>query len=118
MGRKHIVPYALYRQEGFISANLAKKVTGFSEVDLDLLWTAIVNMFEFDRSAARGKMTLRKLIIFKHENELGNAPSHQLFEAVKVSRIDQSKPARAYSDYSIAIDSDAVPEGVTVTEKP
>lgn len=118
MGRKHIVPYALYRQEGFISANLAKKVTGFSEADLDLLWTAIVNMFEFDRSAARGKMTLRKLIIFKHASELGNAPSHQLFEAVKVSRIDQSKPARAYSDYSIEIDSDSVPEGVTVTEKP
>lgn len=116
MGRKHVIPYALYRQEGFISANLAKKVTGFSEADLDLLWTAIINMFEFDRSAARGKMTLRRLIVFKHDSELGNAPSHTLFEAVKVKRIDPSKPARAYSDYSVEVDRHAVADAVTVIE--
>ncbi len=118
MGRKHIVPYAMYRQEGFISANLAQKITGFNENDLELLWTAIINMFEFDRSAARGIMTLRKLVIFKHDSVLGNAPSHQLFETIKVERLDKAKPVRSYSDYSVKVDKDLVPDGVTVICKP
>jgi CRISPR-associated protein Csd2 len=84
MGRKYIIPYALYRAEGFVSANLAQKSTGFSEEDLKLLWTAIINMFEHDRSAARGKMAVRELIVFKHDSALGNAPSYKLFEAVSV----------------------------------
>lgn len=84
MGRKFIVPYALYRAEGFISANLARKVTGFSEEDLQLLWKAIINMFENDRSAARGKMAVRELIVFRHDSELGNAPAYKLFETVTV----------------------------------
>lgn len=114
MGDKWAIPYALYRQEGFISANLAQKVTGFSEGDLDLLWTAIINMFEFDRSAARGKMTLRELIIFKHDSELGNSPSYKLFDAVKVERKSGIGPARAYSDYEIIIDEASIPDGVTI----
>lgn len=117
MGRKHVVPYALYRTEGYVSANLARKVTGFSEDDLELLWEAIINMFEHDHSAARGKMAVRKLIVFKHDSELGNAPSHKLFELVRVSRKDPQKPARAYSDYTVEIDRASVPEGVTLIEK-
>lgn len=117
MGRKHVVPYALYRQEGYISANLAQKITGFSEEDLELLWTAIVNMFEFDHSSARGKMALRELIIFKHDNELGNAPSHKLFDAISVERNDKAKPARAYRDYILTIKEDCVPSGVTIIRK-
>jgi CRISPR-associated protein Csd2 len=112
MGRKHIVPYALYRQEGFISANLAQKVTGFSENDLALLWVAISNMFETDRSAARGKMVLRELIVFKHNDALGAAPSHKLFESVKIGRKDKTRPARAYGDYEISVDEAAIPAGV------
>lgn len=115
MGRKHVVPYALYRAEGYISANLAKS-TGFSEQDLQLFWEAIINMFEHDHSAARGKMAVRKLIVFKHEGELGNAPSHKLFELIEIERKDQTKPARAYSDYDVQIASANVPDGVTVTE--
>ena len=84
MGRKNIVPYALYRAEGYISANLARKVTGFSEEDLELLWEAIINMFEHDHSAARGKMAVRELIVFKHSKELGDCPSYKLFDAVEV----------------------------------
>ena len=116
IGRKHIIPYALYRQEGFISANLARKITGFSEDDLALLWSAIQNMFEADRSAARGKMALRKLIIFKHESELGNAPAQTLFDLVTITRKDETKPARSFSDYEISISSN-VPQGITVQEK-
>ena len=86
MGRKHIVPYALYRAEGYVSANLARKTTGFSEDDLKLLWTAILNMFENDHSAARGKMAVRELIVFKHDSELGNAPAYKLFDSVAVQR--------------------------------
>ena len=86
MGRKYIVPYALYRCEGYVSANLARKTTGFSEADLDLLWQAILNLFENDRSAARGKMAVRELIVFKHDSELGCAPAHKLFELVTVQR--------------------------------
>lgn len=113
MGRKYVIPYALYRQEGFISANLAQKVTGFSQSDLDLLWQAIINMFEFDRSTARGKMTLRELIVFKHDNELGNAPSHKLFEAITVTRKNSDVPPRTYSDYIVSLDEAAIPAGIS-----
>jgi CRISPR-associated protein Csd2 len=112
MGRKHIIPYALYRMEGFVSANLAK-VTGFSDDDLDLLWEAIKNMFEHDRSAARGKMAVRELIVFKHNGTFGNAPAHVLFDTVKVTRKDLEKPAREYSDYEVTVFTENIPEGVT-----
>lgn len=118
MGRKHIVPYGLYRAEGYVSANLARKVTGFSEGDLSLLWEAIINMFEHDHSAARGKMAVRELIVFKHESELGNAPAYKLFDAIKVRRRENGgqeelMPARRYTDYEISIDEAAIPEHVT-----
>lgn len=116
-GRKHIVPYALYKTEGYVSANLAKKTTGFSEEDLELLWESIINMFEHDHSAARGKMIVRKLIVFKHESELGNAPSHKLFDLVKVERINEGVPARKYSDYHVDIDTSNLPSGVSIEEK-
>ncbi len=113
MGRKHIVPYGLYKAEGFVSANLAQTVTGFSEDDLDLLWEAIINMFEHDHSAARGKMAVRELIVFKHESSLGNAPSYKLFDRVDVKRKIGDAPARNYSDYVVAINLEEMPEGVT-----
>lgn len=91
MGRKNIVPYALYRMEGYISANLARKVTGFTEDDLELLWDAIINMFEVDHSAARGKMSVRELIVFKHSKELGDCPAYKLFDAVDVRRAEDRK---------------------------
>jgi len=115
MGEKWTIPYALYKQEGFISANLAQKVTGFSESDLELLWKAIINMFECDHSAARGKMALRELIVFEHDSELGSAPSHKLFDTIKIERKDMSRPARAYDDYAVTIDETAIPAGVTLT---
>ena len=115
MGRKYIIPYGLYRCEGYISANLARKTTGFSEEDLALLWQAILNMFEHDHSAARGKMAVRELIVFKHDSELGCAPAWKLFEAVKVERInpDSAAPARSYQDYRVSVDEAAIPAGVT-----
>lgn len=113
LGRKFIVPYALYIAHGYISANLARKVTGFSEEDLTLLWQAIINMFENDHSATRGSMAVRKLIVFKHESELGNAPAYQLFERIKVEKKDPEKPARAYSDYTVTVDDTDLPAGVT-----
>ena len=113
MGQKFIVPYGLYRSEGFVSANLARKTTGFSEEDLELLWKAILNMFENDHSAARGKMAVRELIVFRHDSELGEAPAHKLFEAVKVTRLNPDAPARKYGDYSVTVDESAIPEGVT-----
>lgn len=115
MGRKYIVPYGLYRCEGYISANLARKVTGFSEKDLQLLWTAILNMFEHDHSAARGKMAVRELIVFKHDSELGCVPAWKLFDTVHICRKneEETSPARAYEDYLVTIDVDALPEGVT-----
>ncbi len=116
MGRKHIVPYALYRAEGYISAFLAEK-TYFTQEDLELLWEAIVNMFEHDHSAARGKMAVRKLIIFEHQSGLGNAPAHKLFDLLRVEKKDAAKPARAYSDYQVLLDHQSVPEGVTLIEK-
>ena len=113
MGRKYIVPYGLYRAEGYISANLARKVTGFTEEDLELLWQAILNMFELDHAAARGKMAVRSLIIFRHDSELGCAPAYKLFDAVKVERIGEG-PARCYADYRVTVDEAALPAGVTV----
>lgn len=113
MGNKHIVPYGLYRAEGYVSANLARKVTGFSEEDLELLWQAILNMFENDRSAARGKMAVRELFIFRHDSELGNSPAYKLFDKVKVCRKEGVAAARAYDDYIVTVD-EAMPEGVTL----
>jgi CRISPR-associated protein Csd2 len=120
MGRKHIVPYGLYRVEGYISAKLANdptKGTGFSEEDLNLFWEALVDMFEHDRSAARGKMATRKLAIFKHDSDLGNAPAHKLFELVKVSKKADANPPRSYSDYEVVIDKAGVPQGVELIER-
>lgn len=116
MGRKYIVPYALYRVDGYISANLARKVTGFSEDDLALLWKAIINMFEYDRSAARGNMAVRKLIVFKHNSELGNAPAYKLFDTIKVSRKPEVIAPRNYSDYEVKVELAQLPEGITCTE--
>lgn len=115
MGRKYIVPYGLYRCEGYVSANLARKTTGFSEDDLSLLWEAVINMFENDHSAARGKMAVRELIIFKHDSELGVAPSYKLFDLVKIKRTneDDISPARKYSDYIVSVDEENLPQGVT-----
>ena len=115
MGRKYIIPYGLYRCEGYVSANLARKTTGFSEEDLELLWQAILNMFEQDRSAARGKMAVRELIIFKHDCELGCAPAWKLFETVEVERVEKSDaaPARSYRDSQVTVDESALPAGVT-----
>ena len=117
MGRKYIVPYGLYRAEGFVSANLAQKVTGFSEEDLNLLWNAILNMFEYDHSAARGKMAVRELIVFKHDSIFGDAPSYKLFDLVHVRRKDPNGPARMFSDYEVSIDYDQIPEHVTCERK-
>ena len=116
MGRKYVVPYGLYRVEGYVSANLARKVTGFSEDDLELLWQAILNMFENDRSAARGKMAVRKLIIFKHESELGCAPAYKLFDAVKVVRKQGVEVPRSFLDYDIIMPAD-LPEGILLTSR-
>lgn len=117
MGRKHIVPYGLYKTEGYVSAALANKVTGFSEEDLKLLWEAIINMFEDDHSSARGKMAVRKLIVFKHDSMYGNAPSHVLFDLIHVERKDKNKPTRNYQDYSVVINKDKLPAGVELIEK-
>lgn len=130
MGRKYIVPYALYRVHGFVSAKLAER-TGFSDEDLKVLFEALTNMFEHDRSAARGEMATRKLIVFKHTNAIGNAAAHELFDRVRVGRnidgafheidksIDNYPPARSFSDYTVQIDRDGLPEGIellTVSE--
>lgn len=114
MGRKYIAPYALYRVEGYVSANLARKTTGFSEEDLAMLWEAILNMFEHDHSAARGKMAVRDLIVFKHDSELGCAPAYKLFDAVKIDRDPDVENPRKYGDYIVTIDEN-LPEGVTCT---
>ncbi len=128
MGRKHIVPYGLYVAHGFISAKFAER-TGFSEADLELLFEALTNMFEHDRSAARGEMTTRKLIVFRHDNALGNAPAHLLFDRVHIGRMVDGEvralddkglgnlaPARRFSDYSVTIDREGLPGGVEVME--
>ena len=129
MGRKHIVPYGLYVAHGFVSAKFAER-TGFSEADLELLWDALGNMFEHDRSAARSEMATRKLIVFKHENALGNAPAHRLFDLVRIGRnidgefrlvddkrIGNEPPARRFSDYIVEIDRDNCPAGVEIIER-
>jgi CRISPR-associated protein Csd2 len=116
MGRKFTIPYGLFRVHGFVSAPLGKQ-TGFSEKDLELLWKALLNMFDHDRSAARGEMATQKLIVFKHDGELGNAPAQKLFSLVKVGRkTDEERPARSFDDYRVAIDREKVPEGVTLEE--
>lgn len=133
MGRKHIVPYGLYRVHGFISAPLAShatKGTGFSEDDLELLWQALGNMFEHDRSAARGEMAARKLVIFRHESALGNAQAQSLFDRVKTWRVHEGSqqeagssathnwpPARKWQDYAVTVDHDSLPAGVEILER-
>lgn len=118
MGRKHIIPYGLYRAHGYVSAKLGER-TGFSEDDLDLLWRALTNMFEHDRSAARGEMSTRKLIVFKHDHPMGNAPAHSLFDRVQVTRTDgeEDTPARHYGDYAVTIDRNDLPNGISIEEK-
>ncbi len=115
MGRKSVIPYALYRAEGYVSAALANQSTGLSESDLELLWTAIINMFEYDHSAARGKMCMRKLFLFKHSNVLGNCPSHLLFDRITVKEKEDVLP-RSFEDYLLTVDYD-MPEGIELIEK-
>lgn len=120
MGRKHIVPYGLYRAEGYVSAHLANgdKGTGFSEEDLELLWEALKNMFEHDHSAARGKMNARKLIVFKHETALGNAPAHRLFDLIQISRVSgNAVSARSFADYDVKVREEDCPSGVAIQVK-
>lgn len=133
MGRKHIVPYGLYRAHGYVSACLAgggDHGTGFSEDDVELLWTALEQMFDHDRSAARGEMAARRLIVFKHDSALGNSPAHRLFERVTVKRVfdgdtyepsdrrvQNLPPARAYSDYAVAVDRNEIPNGVEIVDR-
>lgn len=114
MGRKATVPYGLYVCHGFISASLAKQ-TGFSEEDLKLFFEALKNMFDVDRSAARGLMSAQKLIVFRHDSVLGNAPANKLFDLVKIKKNTEAAP-RSFSDYVVSIDKDSVPNGVTVEE--
>jgi CRISPR-associated protein Csd2 len=115
MGRKEIVPYGLYAGHGFVSPFLAAQ-TGFSDADLTLLWEALKGMFEQDRSSARGEMSSRKLVVFQHESQLGDAPAHSLFDRLKINRKDQSRPARAYSDYEVSFDRSNMPQGIRVHE--
>ncbi|KKH99569.1 CRISPR-associated protein Csd2 [Methanosarcina sp. 1.H.T.1A.1] len=115
MGKKQIVPYGLYRAEGYISAHLAKK-TEFREEDLELLWDSLINMFEHDHSAARGKMSARKLIVFKHSSELGCCQSHILFDKVKVEVLSHDLPPRSFADYKVTISGD-MPNGIELIEK-
>ena len=117
MGRKHVVPYALYRAYGFVSAPIAEQ-TGFDQQDLDTLWEALVMMFEHNRSAARGLMTTRGLYIFRHEDKLGRAPAHSLFDLIQVKkRTDPETPARAFSDYEVLCKHETIPAGVTLTTR-
>ncbi|MDP2030272.1 MAG: type I-C CRISPR-associated protein Cas7/Csd2 [Thiobacillus sp.] len=116
MGRKHTVPYGLYVAHGFISSFLAKQ-TGFSEDDLELLWQALAQMFEHDRSAARGEMTTRGLYVFKHESELGNAPAHTLFERVQAKLKEGVTVPRNFTDYDLTVNEAALPSGVTLIRK-
>lgn len=132
MGRKHVIPYGLFRAHGFVSAGLAGgngKGTGFSEEDLNVLWAALAQMFDHDRSAARGEMAARRLVVFRHESLLGNAPAHRLFERVTVNRVFEGEefdpgarashnlpPARKYSDYAVHVDDEGLPNGVQILE--
>ncbi|MGN0029095.1 MAG: type I-C CRISPR-associated protein Cas7/Csd2 [Marinilabiliaceae bacterium] len=115
MGRKATVPYGLYVAHGFISANLAKQ-TGFSEEDLNIFLEALRNMFDVDRSAARGLMSAQKLIVFRHESELGNAPANKLFDLVKVTRRSGVSTPRSFADYEVTVDSASLPENVEIEE--
>ena len=115
MGRKHTVPYGLYRAHGFVSAFLAKQ-TGFSDDDLTLFWQALCQMFEHDRSAARGEMTTRGLYVFQHDSELGNAPAHALFERVQVQRNMGVEVPRSFADYAVSVAADDLPNGVTLMQ--
>jgi len=117
MGRKYIIPYALYRVDGYISANLAKKSTGFNEDDLNLFWDAVINMFEHEHSAARGNMSVRELIVFKHESEYGNCPAYKLFDTISITRKNENIPPRSFEDYIVTIDEKAIPEGVELIRK-
>ena len=114
MGKKSFIPYGLYRAEGYVSAALANKVTDISEEDLELLWNAIINMFEEDHSAARGKMCMSKLIVFRHDSVLGNSPSHILFDKIRIE--EKTAVPRGFGDYTITIDRQ-MPEGVELIEK-
>mgnify|MGYP000984782376 CR=1 FL=1 len=116
MGRKFTVPYGLYRGHGFVSAHLANQ-TGFSQEDLELFWKAVEQMFEHDRSAARGLMSTRALLVFEHDSALGNAPAHKLFDLVKVERATSEGPARSFEDYKILVDEAALPAGVKLLRK-
>ena len=116
MGNKFIIPYGLYRMNGYISAKLAQNVTGFCDEDLDVLWQAILNMFEFDRSAARGNMAVRKLYVFKHSSALGDAPSWKLFDSIDVHKRDEVDVPRDFGDYEVRVNREAIPESVSLTE--
>ena len=116
MGRKNTIPYGLYRAHGFVSPALAQQ-TGFASEDLDLLWSGIENMFEHDRSAARGLMAMRRLVVFKHSTALGDAPAHRLFEAVSAHRRDASRPSREFTDYELSIDRGRIPVPVEIVER-
>jgi CRISPR-associated protein Csd2 len=116
MGRKNTIPYGLYRAHGFVSPALAQQ-TGFTHEDLDLLWNGIENMFEHDRSAARGLMAMRRLVVFKHSTALGDAPAHRLFEAVSAHRRDANRPSREFTDYELAIDRGRIPPTVEILER-
>ena len=116
MGRKHTVPYGLYMAHGFVSSFLAKQ-TGFSDDDLELLWQALAQMFEHDRSAARGEMTTRGLYVFKHDSELGNAPAHALFERIRPKLKQEVSVPRSFEDYDVAVDEAGLPSGVTLIKK-
>lgn len=116
MGRKSTVPYGLYRTFGFVSPSLASQ-TGFSNNDLELLFEALEKMFEIDRSAAHGLMSTRRLFVFKHSSKLGDAPSQDLFNSIKVSRIDENKAPRDFSDFTVTVDHDKIPKGVTLIER-
>ena len=116
MGRKHTVPYGIYVAHGFVSSFLAKQ-TGFGEEDLELLWQALENMFEHDRSAARGEMSTRGLYVFKHDSELGNAHAHALFERIQIARKDGVDVPRSFNDYTVTVDDDTLPPGVALIKR-
>lgn len=116
MGRKYTVPYGLYRCHGFVSAHFAES-TGFTEEDLEVFWQSLINMFDHDHSAARGQMNARGLYVFEHDNKLGNAPAHKLFDLISVEVKDVSKPIRAFSDYNVQVDESGLPNGVILDSK-
>ena len=116
MGRKFTVPYGLYRCHGFVSAHFAES-TGFTQKDLEVFWQSLINMFDHDHSAARGQMNARGLYVFEHDNKLGNAPAHKLFDLINIEVKDASKPIRAFSDYDVQVDESRLPNGVKLDSK-